>query len=81
MQNTSLKHNNTKKINNLMESLSFYSKQRKKIRRTLCNYLRANKTVVKDHFLLRKIGGGWLGDLSDDKLISYCKEVKRYLGE
>ncbi len=66
----------------LMEALSMYSKERKTIRRILCAYLRKHRHVFRnDGWILRKITGGWLGDLTDYRLISYCKKVRRSFEE
>ena len=59
----------------LVEALEIYGAERKRIRRRLCKYLRTYQNLVTDRWLLRKIGGGWLGDLSDFKLIAYCQDV------
>ncbi len=62
----------------LMEALETYSKERKTIRRILCLYLRKHRHVFRnDGWILRKMNGGWLGDLTDYRLISYCKKVRR----
>jgi len=66
----------------LIESLEKCSKDRKLVRRRICKYLRDNQSYLKragwnDGWILGKIEGGYLGDLTDASLIDYAKLVER----
>lgn len=60
----------------VVELLKFHSKERTKHRRELCKFLRRYRHKFKtDWWLLRKMNGGWLGDLTDKKIIEYCEKI------
>ena len=65
----------------LIESLEKCSKDRKLFRRKICNYLRDNKSYLKtgwnDGWIIRKIDGRYLGDLTDASLIHYANLIWR----
>lgn len=66
----------TERVNILVESLGYHSKERKKLRRKLCGFIRIHRRLVcGDRWLTRKIRGGWLGDLCDDALIYEVKNI------
>jgi len=61
----------------LSQILEHHSRLRKRIRRQLCSKIREHKHLfIDDYWLYRKIIGGYLGDLSDKRLIKYCKKVQ-----
>lgn len=60
----------------LSQVLEHHSRIRKRIRRQLCSKIRQHKHLFRDdYWLYRKIEGGYLGDLSDSRLIDYCKKL------
>jgi hypothetical protein len=61
----------------LSQELEHHSRLRKKVRRQLCSKIREYKHLFDDDRWIRgKITGGYLGDLSDDRLIEYCKKIQ-----
>jgi hypothetical protein len=64
----------------LLLSLRESSKQRRRIRRKLLKFIRENAEVFRrDYWMLRKIRGNYLSDLSDQKIIEYCNHY--FLGD
>ena len=60
----------------MSEGLAHHSSSRKILRRQLCAKIREHKHLFEDDgWIRRKIIGGYLGDLSDDRLIDYCKKL------
>lgn len=79
--NLKIKENSrAKRKNQIMQvieeinSLKRHSRERKKIRRRLFKIIRENEHLFRNDRIMRKIHGGWLGDLSDTKLIEYCTD-------
>jgi hypothetical protein len=69
-------------IDNLVHLLAKSSYVRKQSRRKLCKYLRENSSFLKDdYWITRKIRCGYLGDLSDKKLLAYIDQVRRRKNE
>ena len=64
-------------IASLILDLEVYSKERRKIRRRLCKYLRDHQREVVDGWVKRKISNKYLGDLTDRSLIHHVKKVMR----
>ena len=58
----------------MLKQLEYHSKARRKLRRQICKKIRENINLFSgDFWIMRKIHGRWLGDLSDRKLIENCK--------
>jgi hypothetical protein len=67
-------------IKSLLFALEHHSKERKKIRRHLFDYIRGYSPLFnRDRYIRRKINGGWLSDLCDRRIIENCKHY--FLGE
>lgn len=61
--------------NQLIERLTHHKTERTRIRKILFKQLRSHKHLIYDAWLLRKMEENYLGDLSDNKLIKYVKEL------
>lgn len=60
----------------MCEGLAHHSSSRKILRRQLCAKIRERKYLFRgDYWLYSKIKCGHLGDLSDGRLIDYCKKL------
>jgi hypothetical protein len=69
-------------MNNLLiERLQYYKSERTKIRKKLFREMRANKHLIKDGWLLRKMELNYLGDLDDDRLIMYMRRIEKAKGK
>ena len=61
----------------LAENLERHSKERKRIRRKLCKYLRDNRQHLIDPWIKRKVDYYYMSDVSDAKLLYYVNIVRR----
>ena len=65
-------------MNNLIEKLKHHGKERKRVRRQMIKHLRQNKNLLKkDRKLQRKIQLNYIGDFSDDTLITYMRKIEK----
>ena len=65
-------------IRMMAEGLEHHSSSRKILRRQLCAKIRQHKHLFEDDgWVYRKIENGYLGDLSDDRIIGYCNIIER----
>lgn len=55
--------------------------ERLKTRRKLFKFLRDNKRLVRDGWLLRKINLKYLGDLTDSQLMQSVNKILNRMGE
>jgi len=58
-----------------LDHLEQIRKDRLRVRKAICVFMRKNQDVCTDRRVLRKISGGYLGDLRDQALISAAKKI------
>jgi galactokinase len=70
-----------KKMNGLVERLEAVHNERKRLRRIMFRRMRDNKDLLKrDGYIQRKMRLNYLGDLTDNKVISYMKKIDHLRG-
>ena len=62
-------------IENLVRNLGYIRKERLRVRRKLCKFLRDNRGFVRDSWLQRKIDLRYLGDLTDSQLVRSVNKI------
>ena len=71
-------HEKEEKMNNLVERLETVHDERKRLRRIMLRRIRDNKDLLKrDEFIQRKMRLNYLGDLTDNNIVSYMKKIDR----
>ena len=68
-------------MNILAERLEAVHAERKRLRRIMFRRMRENKDILKrDGFIQRKMRLNYLGDLTDNKIISYMRKIDHLKG-
>ena len=68
-------------MNDLVERLETVHSERKRLRRIMFRHIRDNKELLKrDGFIQRKMRLNYLGDLTDNKVISYMRKIDHLRG-
>lgn len=68
-------------IENLVRNLEYIRRERLKVRRKLCKFLRTNRGFVRESWLQRKIDLRYLGDLTDAQLVNNVNNILRRKGD
>ena len=75
-------HEKEEKMNNLVERLETVHDERKRLRRIMLRRIRDNKDLLKrDEFIQRKMRLNYLGDLTDNNIVSYMRKIDHLRGE
>ena len=68
-------------MNDLVERLETVHDERKRLRRIMLRRIRDNKDLLKrDEFIQRKMRLNYLGDLTDNNIVSYMKKIDHLRG-
>lgn len=63
-------------MNILSERLEAVHAERKRLRRIMFRHMRENKDILKrDGYIQRKMRLNYLGDLTDNQVVSYMKKI------
>jgi hypothetical protein len=65
----------------LARNLEYIRKERLRVRRKLCKFLRDNRGLVQEAWLQRKIDLRYLGDLTDPQLVRSVNKILRRKGD
>ena len=68
-------------MNDLVERLETVHNERKRLRRIMFRRMRDNKELLKrDAYIQRKMRLNYLGDLTDNKVMSYMRKIDHLRG-
>jgi len=68
-------------MNILVERLEAVHAERKRLRRIMFKRMRDNKDILKrDGFIQRKMRLNYLGDLTDNQVVSYMRKIDHLRG-
>ena len=65
----------------LLDELDYHHKGRLKARRKLFKFIRENEGRIESGWLLRKIRFNYLGDLSDNNIVYYTRQIMQTEGK
>ena len=69
-------------MNILVERLEAVHAERKRLRRIMFRRMRDNKDILKrDGYIQRKMRLNYLGDLTDNQVVSYMRKIDHLRGE